>query len=63
MKKKFMKSKKCLMKKNAKLREEINILKPMLEKFNIGSQKLQLILNNQKVIFDKARITFNPSRK
>ena len=47
----------------AKLRKEIEILKHVVEKFTIGSQKLQLILNNQKIIFDKTGIGFNPSRK
>ena len=39
------------------------MLNSMLEKFKIGSQKLQLILNNQKAIFNKAGIGFNPLRR
>ena len=45
--KKLVKEKKSLLEDNAKLRKEIDNLKSMLEKFTFGSQKLQLILNNQ----------------
>ena len=37
----LVKSKKSLVRKNVKLRKEIEILKPLIEKFTIGSQKLQ----------------------
>ena len=59
----LLKSEISPMEENTKLREEIKTLKPILEKFTIDSQKLQLILNNQKVIFDKVGIDFNPLRK
>ena len=42
----LLKSKKSIMKKNAKLRKESETLKPILKKFTIVSQKLQLVLNN-----------------
>ena len=39
------------------------ILKSMIKKFTLGSQKLQSILNNQKAVFDRARIAYNSLRK
>ena len=51
------------MEENAKLGKEIENLKFMLKKFTYKSPKLQSILNNQKVILNKARIGYNPSRK
>ena len=35
----------------------------MLEKFTIGSQKFQAILNNQKIVFNKAKNSYNSLRK
>ena len=51
------------MEENIKLRKEIEVLKLMVDKFIFDSQKLQLILNNQNIILNKARISFNPLRK
>ena len=45
------------------LQLEINKLKPIVDKFTISSEKLQLMLNNQKGVFDKAGLGFNPGNK
>ena len=39
-KEKLLKEKKSLLEENMKLKKEVEILKPMLNKFTIGSQKL-----------------------
>ena len=62
-KKKILKSKKSLLKENTKLRKEIKILKPIVDKFTLSSQKLQIILNDQKTIFDKIGIDFSTLQK
>ena len=59
----LFKYKKSLIEANAKLKKDIETLKSMLERFTISLQKLQLIVNNQKIIFDKARIGYNSLRK
>ena len=62
-KEKLLRSKKSFLEENAKLGKEIENLKLMLEKFTYGSQKLQIILNSQKAIFNKAGIGYNSLRK
>ena len=46
------------MSENDNIRKEFKILKPIPKKFTIDSQKFQLILNNQKAIFNKAEIDY-----
>ena len=45
------------------LQIEVNKLKPIVDKFTISSEKLQLMLNNQKGAFNKAGLGFNPNNK
>ena len=52
------KEKKILITKNDKLKIELNKVKPFVEKFTFSSHKLEMILNNQKAIFDKAGLGF-----
>ena len=59
----LLKSKKSLMQHNTKLRKVIEILKPIVQKFTFSSEKLQLMLKNQKSIFNNAEIGFNSLRK
>ena len=51
------------MKENTKLKKEIEILKSIVENFIFSFEKLQLMLNNQKVVFNKVEIDFNSSKK
>ena len=62
-KEKSLKYDKSLVKENEKFKKEIKVLKPMIDKFIFSSQKLQMILNNQKAIFNKTRISFNFLKK
>ncbi|WP_211205653.1 hypothetical protein, partial [Bifidobacterium breve] len=45
---------------NTKLREENVKLKTCLEKFTSGSQKLDLILNSQRTVYNKAGLGYRP---
>ena len=45
------------------MKNEITKLKPMIEKFTQSLNKLQMILDNQKAIFDKAGLGYNPLKK
>ena len=45
------------------LQKEISKLKPIVDKFILSSEKLQLMLNNQKGVFDKAGLGFKPGFK
>ena len=47
---------------NDRLSKEVDKLKPIVDKFTMSSQKLNLILDNQKVVFDKARLGYNPNK-
>ena len=44
--------------KNQNLKIELNEVKPFVDKFIFYSQKLNLILNNQKAVFDKTGLDF-----
>ena len=57
------KEKQELMGENEKLRKEIEILKLVAKKFNFSFQKLQLMGNSKKAVFNKAKTDFNSSRK
>ena len=59
----MLKEKKSFLKENTNLRKKIENLKSTLKKFIIGSQKLQAILNNQKIMFDKVEIDYNSLKK
>ena len=47
---------------NDKFTMEVDKLKPIIDKFTLSSQKLNLMLDNQKVVFDKARLGYNPNK-
>ena len=48
---------------NLNLKIEIAKLKLMVEKFTLSSNKLHMILDNQKVIYNKAGLGYNPLKK
>ena len=39
------------------------MLKPLVDKFICSSEKLRMILNNQKAIYDKTEICYNSNKK
>ena len=53
-------SKNELSKDNNRLTKELDKLKPIMDKFILSSQKLNLLLDNQKEVFDKAGLGYNP---
>ena len=52
-----------LFQKNLNLKNEIVKLKSMVEIFTLSSNKLHMILDNQKAIYDKAGLGYNPLKK
>ena len=51
-----------LSKENDRLVKEVEKLKPIVDKFTLSSQKLNLVLDSQKAVYDKAGLGYNPSR-
>ena len=41
---------------------KVDKFKPIVDKFTLSSQKLNLILDNQKTVFDKAELGYNPNK-
>ena len=39
-------------------KEELNKLNPFVDRFTLSSHRLDLILKNQKMVFDKARLGY-----
>ena len=62
-KKRFQNEKNDLIKESIKLKEKINKLKPIINKFTLNSEKLYMLLNDQRVSFNKIGLRFNPLRK
>ena len=52
-----------MIQKNLNLKNKIAKLKPIVEKFTLSSTKLQMILDNQKTVYDKANLGYNPLKK
>ena len=59
-KKKLLKEKKSLLKKNQDLKKEVEKYKPIVKNFTYSSEKLQMILSNQRTIFNKTGLGFKP---
>ena len=57
-----MKENESLLQENQILKKELEKLKPIIENFIFSFEKLQIILSNQKVIFKKTRLGFNPHK-
>ena len=51
----------CL-EKNDRMTKEVDKHKPTIDKFTLSSQKLNLMLDNQKAVFDKAGLGYNPNK-
>lgn len=54
---------KALEQENENLQKEVQKLKPLINKLTLHSNKLELILRNQKGTYDKAGIGFNSTYK
>ena len=59
----FSIEKSTLLQENQSLKNEITKLKPIVEKFTLSSNKLNMILDNQKAVYDKAGLGYNPLKK
>ena len=55
--------KSSLFQENLNLKNKITKLKSMVEKFTLSSIKLQMILDSQKIIYDKVGLGYNPLKK
>ena len=51
------------MKENLALKDELKKVKPFIEKFTYSSEKLDMLLNNQKAMFNKAGLGYNSKKK
>ena len=51
------------MEENKTLKKEVDKLKPLVDKFTCSSDKLQMILNNQRRVYDRAGLRYKPSNK
>ena len=52
-----------LIQENQNLKDEMNKLKSIVDKFTLSSNKLNMILENQKAIYDKAGLGYKPLKK
>ena len=52
-----------LIQENQNFKDEINRLKSIVDKFTLSSNKLNMILDNQKAIYDKAGLGYKPLKK
>ena len=52
-----------LISENESLKLDIEKYKPIVDKFTYSSEKLNIILNSQRVVFSKARLGYNPNQK
>ena len=50
-----------MLKENNELKKEVEKLKPLVEKLTLSSNKLELILKDQRISGNKAGIGFNAS--
>ena len=60
--KNFAKQNKELLQENKKYNDELEKLKPFVEKFTYSSEKLNMLLNNQRAIFNKAGLGFKSQK-
>ena len=52
-----------MLQENQSLKNDINKLKPIVDKFTLSSNKLNMILDNQKAVYDKAGLGYNLLKK
>ena len=52
-----------LIQENQNFKDEINRLKSIVDKFTLSSNKLNMIFDNQKAIYDKAGLGYKPLKK
>ena len=55
--------KNSLSKENLFLKDELKKVKPFVEKFTYSSEKLNMLLNNQRAVFNKAGLGYNSQKK
>ena len=54
---------KTLIKENQDLKEEVIKLKPIVDRFTLNLNKLQMIIDSQRAVYDKIRLDYNTLRK
>ena len=59
----MLKLNELLKNKNIELKKELGRLKPFVDRFTLNSQKLDMILGIQQVVFDKAGLGYKNSYK
>lgn len=59
----FLKEKKCLLEENKFLKKEVEKLKPIVKRFTLSFEKLNILLNNQKLVYNKISLGFNFLKK
>ena len=52
-----------LISENESLKLDIEKYKPIVDKFTYSSEKMNMILNSQRAVFNKARLGYNPNQK
>ena len=52
-----------LKEENCGVKEELEKYKPIVEKFTYSSEKLNMILNNQRAVFNKVGLGYKPNQK
>ena len=57
------KEKNKILKENQISNEELKKVKPLVEKFTYSSEKLNLLLSNQRAVFDKADLGYKTRKK
>ena len=45
------------------MKNQVGRLKPIVDKFTLSSTKLNMILENQRAIFNKAGLGYNPLKR
>ena len=50
-------------KENQTLKEELKKVKPFVDKFTYSSEKLEMLLNNQRTVFNKAGLGYETQKK
>ena len=53
----------ALTSENKNLRLKLDKYKPIVDKFTYSSKKLDMILNSQRAVFNRARLGYNPNNK
>lgn len=58
-KERILKDNYLLLKENQSLKNEVNRLKPIVDRFTLSSEKLKIILNSQRAVYNRAGLGYN----